>query len=619
MIKDIIESNRFIDDKEIKIQKLKEIFPGAFHNGIIDLEYIKNQHREVKTSNEGYELNFLGKSYAKLITALDTETVIIPDTKHNKKQDNQNSENLYISSDNLDALKHLLKSYWHKVKMIYIDPPYNTGSDGFVYNDSFNFTKDELISKMGISSEEADRVIDMTSKGSSSHSAWLTFMYPRLYLAKHLLSENGVIFISIDENEFSNLKLLCDDIFGESNFVANLIWKSKSGGANDSRHFATDHEYILCYAKSIDLLEIYLDKDATVTTSYNKEDEVGKYSLDRLDKQSLGYQETLDFPIIGPDGKEYRVIHNNPEVKVARWRWGANTVKERYGELVFQWPYVYTKNYEKKDGQKPRSLLIEDRFGRTRTGKTDFVKLFGKELFSSPKPVKLIQYLINISTKQGDTILDFFSGSGTTAQSVIELNQIDNNNRNFILVTLPETLEEETEAYKSGYRTIDQIGIDRIEKVIAEQKISGSLLGRPIGFQHFYIKPISNNQLSRLDSFNPDILFSDRGILDDFGIDTVLSTWKNLDGYGLSRDLNELKLDNYIAYKIDETVYLINPEISNNAIKHFLEQYELDDFKCNKVVIFGYSFSMNEIQTLKDNLKQVEGIRHISLDVVVRY
>lgn len=619
MIKDIIDKNKNLDVIDIKIEKLKEIFPGAFHNGTVDLEYIKNQLRDIKTTKEGYELNFLGKSYAKLIAALDTETVIIPDTEHNETTENQNSENLYISSDNLDALKHLLKSYWHKVKMIYIDPPYNTGSDGFIYNDSFGFTRDDLISKTGISAEEADRVIEMTSRGSSSHSAWLTFMYPRLYLAKHLLSDNGVIFISIDDNELSNLKLLCDDIFGESNFVANLIWKSKSGGANDSRHFATDHEYILCYAKSIDILELYLDKDATVTTSYNKEDENGKYSLDRLDKQSLGYQETLDFPIIGPDGKEYKVIHNNPEVKVARWRWGANTVRERYDELVFQWPYVYTKNYEKKDGQKPRSLLIEDRFGRTRTGKTDFVKLFGKELFSSPKPVKLIQYLIEISTKHGDIILDFFSGSGTTAQAIVELNQSNSDKRKFILITLPELIDENTEAYKSGYQTLDQIGFDRIKKVIFEQLKSETLFGKPLGFKHFTVKPISNNQLSKLDSFNPDILFSDRGILDEFGIETLLTTWKNLDGYGLSKELQVLRLDNYTTYQLEETIYLVNPDISNTAIKHLLEMYESEDFRCNKIVIFGYSFTMNEIQSLKDNLKQVEGIRHITLDVLVRY
>jgi adenine-specific DNA-methyltransferase len=259
-------------------------------------------------------------------------------------------------------------------------------------------------------------------------------MENRLKLAKNLLKNTGAIFINIDDNEQAPLKMLCDDIFGENNFVANLIWKSKSGGANDSRFFAVDHEYILVYAKNAPDLKFNLDMEAEVSTAYNLEDEKGRYSLDRLDKQSLGYLPSLDFPIKGPNGKIYRVHHKNPKNKVARWRWGQETVKERYDELVFKNGFVYTKNYQ-KEGVIPRSLLIDERFGRTRTGKTELFDLFGKEVFQNPKPSKLVKHIISIIPEKDITILDFMAGSGTTGHAVLALNNQDKGSRKFILCT----------------------------------------------------------------------------------------------------------------------------------------------------------------------------------------
>ena len=183
---------------------------------------------KIAINNEGYELKFLGKNYARLLASVDTTTVVVPDEEHNQKAENKDSQNIYISGDNLDGLKHLLKSYAHKVKCIYIDPPYNTGSDGFVYNDSFNFTAAELSTKLSIDEEYAQRILDLTKRGSASHSAWLTFMYPRLLLARDLLTDDGVIFISIDDNECHNLKLICDDVFGEENFEGHVHWRRRS-------------------------------------------------------------------------------------------------------------------------------------------------------------------------------------------------------------------------------------------------------------------------------------------------------------------------------------------------------------------------------------------------------
>ena len=315
-------------------------------------------------------------------------------------------DNLIVQGDNLEVLKSLLPFYRRRVKCIYIDPPYNTGSAFEHYDDNLE------------------------------HSLWLSMMYPRLELLREFLSDDGAIFISIDDNEQAYLKVICDELFGRNNFVANMIWKCKSGGANDVKGIACDTENILVYAKDISVSKFNKDIDAQVSTNYNHTDTNGRrYSLDRLDKQSLGYQASLDFPITGTDGKIYVVEHKNPKNKVARWRWSKETVTQRYDELVFKYPYVYTKNYEKTDGAIPRNLLVDERFGRTRSGKTELAALFDNiSPFAFPKPTKLIKFLLSIATDKNSIILDAFAGSGTTAHAVINLNATDGGNRKFILI-----------------------------------------------------------------------------------------------------------------------------------------------------------------------------------------
>lgn len=321
--------------------------------------------------------------------------------------------NFIIEADNYHALSVLNYTHGESIDIIYIDPPYNTGNNDFRFNDNY-----------------VDR------EDSYRHSKWLSFMYRRLKLAKNLLKENGVLFISIDDNELAELKMLLDDtsLFGEKNFIANLIWKSKSGGANDSKFFAIDHEYILVYAKNISSFSLGQDLEAQVSTNYNQQDEKGQFALDRLDKQSIRYSKSLDYIIVGPDGKEYRPEHKDPNKPNATWRWSEETVKERYEELVFKNGHVYTKNY-KKEGSVPRSLLIDERFGRTRTGKTDLFSIFHESVFQNPKPVKLIKYLLKIIPNRNALVLDFMAGSGTTGQAVLELNNEDGGDRRFILIT----------------------------------------------------------------------------------------------------------------------------------------------------------------------------------------
>jgi adenine-specific DNA-methyltransferase len=337
---------------------------------------------------------------------------------------------ILIEGDNLHALTALTFTHEGQIDVMYFDPPYNTGNKDFKYNDSF-----------------VDR------EDSYRHSKWLSFMDKRLRIAKRLLSEKGVVFISIDDNEMSQLKMLCDNVLNENNFVVNLIWKSKSGGASDSRFFASDHEYILIYAKDILKLNLNLDSDATVTTLYNFSDDNGAYALDRLDKQSIRYSDSGNFEIIGPDGTRYWPKHKNPEKPNATWRWGKNTVKEKYEELVFKDGNVYTKNY-KSDASIPRSLLIEERFGRTRTGKTDLFSIFNENNFTAPKPIKLLIYFLKLFPDKKATILDFFAGSGTTLHATMQLNAEDGGNRQCILVTNNENNIAEEVCYERNRRVI---------------------------------------------------------------------------------------------------------------------------------------------------------------------
>src|SRR5690625_2238343 len=278
MIKDTWDKNENASANKKEITVLKEHFPACFkEDGSFDIERFKEYlSEEINVVNEGYELKFLGKNYARLLVTLETETVIVPNEEHNQKEENKDSENIYITGDNLDGLKHLLKSYAGKVKCIYIDPPYNTGSDGFVYNDNFNFTIEELTEKLSIGEEQAQRILDLTKRGSASHSAWLMFMYPRLQLARDLLSDDGVIFISIDDNEQANLKLLCDDVFGEENHISTIANTNNPKGRSDDEFVATAHEYINVYARSkASLTWNGFEPTETIIKRYNKIDDNG--------------------------------------------------------------------------------------------------------------------------------------------------------------------------------------------------------------------------------------------------------------------------------------------------------------------------------------------------------
>ena len=475
-----------VNKADENFKRLAEMFPNAVteakdENGevvrAIDKDVLMQEinTKVVDGNDERYQFTWPDKKKSVLLANAPINKTLRPCRE--ESVDFDNTENLYIEGDNLEVLKLLQETYLGKIKMIYIDPPYNTGND-FVYNDEFGMRNEEWNKVSGNYDEDGNQITGKLEKNTESngrfHTDWLNMIYPRLKLAKDLLTDDGVIFISIDDNEVENLIKCCNEIFGRSNFIANLIWKSKSGGANDSRYFAVDHEYIIVYAKSADKFELGIDKEATVTTTYNRKDEKGQYALDRLDKQSIRYSEALDYEIIGPDGTSYRPKHKDPTHPNATWRWSKKNVEQHYDDLVFENGCVYTKNY-KKEGAIARSLLLEDRFGRTRTGKTDCFSLFNRDYFSNPKPYKLIRYFEIIASNKDSIILDFFSGSATTAHAVMKLNAEDGGNRKFIMVQLPEETDKKSEAYKAGYKNICEIGKERIRR--AGQKIRNEQLG----------------------------------------------------------------------------------------------------------------------------------------------
>jgi adenine-specific DNA-methyltransferase len=355
MIKDILQENESVTPNALALEVLHTHFPQCFNNeGIFDIDKFQTLIKsDVDVSHEGYDLNFLGKNYAKLLASIETTTVIQPDLGHNAKPENVNSQNLYISGDNLDGLKHLLKSYGGEVKCIYIDPPYNTGSDGFVYNDKFNYSVEELTNKLSIGEEQAQKILDLTRRGSASHSAWLTFMYPRLLLARDLLKSDGVIFISIDDNEQANLRLLCDTVFGEENLISQIVVQSNKRGQT-YKQIAKTHEYLLVYVKSESSIINELKKELN---GVPKSDSIGEFSERELRNRNPKFgrfnRPNLFYPIyINPytiDENGYcaisltRSLEFNIEVfplnsvgKESCWRWGTTKLNKNISEITME-------------------------------------------------------------------------------------------------------------------------------------------------------------------------------------------------------------------------------------------------------------------------------------------
>ena len=646
MIKETLKENETVKPNSREMAVLKEHFASCFNgDGSFDLEKFKAKLGEnVSVSNEGYELDFLGKNYARLLAAVDTTTVVVPDEEHNAKPENAKSKNVYISGDNLDALKHLLKSYAGKVKCIYIDPPYNTGSDGFVYNDSFNFSATEIAAKLNLDEEKAQRILDFTKRGSASHSAWLMFMLPRLVLARDLLSKDGIIFISIDDNEQANLKLLCDDVFGEENFLAILPRRTKSGGGSAADAFAVEHDYVCVYARSssaLDALSIPFTEE--YLKRYNEVDDKGRYFWDTMERSST---KTKPYIITAPDGTPL----------TGKWFRSEETFKEdlKYGEVRFlkkkdgTWSVQFKQRLA--EGRKLRSLITEDlqldlSRDEFKSYSDDLEALGIAEAFSYPKTVRLVQYLLQV-IKNGDMVMDFFSGSATTAEAVLRLNSArmaqNGDQIKFIMVQIAEDLDvtvqkAQGDSKKAAQKaidfldeikrphTLDQIGIERIKRAAAKIAAENPLLAKTmdLGFKHYTLKEPTSDQLEKIETFDPaaNSLAATDDMLKEFGAQTVLATWMVRDGYGLTESATPVDFDGYTVYWKDKHLYLIGAGLSDKGIMQLVEKYETDgNFNPVNVVVFGYSVVWTTLESLKANLAKLrDGAKNLSVNFDVRY
>lgn len=573
----------------------------------------------VTLSKEGYSLNWLGKSYARLLANENIRTLLKADTAHNAQPANATSQNLLIKGDNLEVLKHLMGAYSEQVKMIYIDPPYNTGSDGFVYQDDRKFTAEQLSGLAGIDEDEAKRILEFTSSSSNSHSAWLTFMYPRLYLAKQLLRDDGVIFISIDDNEQAQLKVLCDEVFGEENSLPLIVRRAKVGGGSDNKHVAREIDYVFGYASHIDALQKFLlphtEKDLK---RYSQEDEQGKYFWDTYSRSGLA----SDDP--DSDSLFYEVKFPDGSVRSDRWRRSKSRLKLdiRDGDAK----YVQTKNgwnihFKQRlngDGKRPRQVLY-DGMGNVE-GTEDIESVLPGVTFSYPKPVSLIKHLTKVCGTENSIILDFFAGSGTTAHAVMQLNAEDNGSRQFICIQIDEPTDPKSEAYKAGYKTIFDITQARVTRAAAKIKAEYPAYQGDLGYKVFETLPMFDKYLDSPDELTENLELFDVNTLSQDDRHNLMLTWALRDGIKLGASLAPVTLGDYTAYAAGKTLYFVEPDVSLDAVVALLEQLDNNpDFSPSSLVVLGYLLDSKAQREMTEAVKHYNNRKGIELTLDIRY
>lgn len=520
------ESLNILQDR---LEKLKTDFPEIFTEGKIDIEKFKATFTDdINFNNERYVLNWAGKSDAFKVLQIPTTATLKP--QMNESVNFDTTENIFIEGENLEVLKVLQKSYYGKVKCIIIDPPYNTGNDSFIYPDSFKENKEEYQKRIGEKDEEGylmkEGMFRKNSKDSGHyHSNWLSMMYPRLFLAKNLLREDGVIFLHIDDNEVHNLRMIMNEIFGEENFVAVFPWKKRTAKSDVPFGVSQDYEWILAFTKGTYGAGIDIERKYYQTDDYPND----KWRLSDLTTQrSEEERQNSAFTMVDPKtGKEYP--HNPKRV----WGVSKDTFQSYYdkGKIVFPDDYDFLnitipayrvfesedkakalKKYGSEDAKKAVSTFLPKEVGMSEDGNKEIIELFGQKIFSFPKPSSLIQHFLKSIHETDYTILDFFAGSGSTAQAVLSLNKEDGGNRKFILVQLPELCDEKSEAFKAGYKTISEVSKERVRRVITkiqkEQKENPNIFEKTdqdLGFKSFKLSP-SNFKIWRGSEINEENL-----------------------------------------------------------------------------------------------------------------
>ncbi|SHK09766.1 site-specific DNA-methyltransferase [Hespellia stercorisuis] len=449
-------------------EKLEAMFPNAITETIdengevvraIDKDVLMQEIscKVVEGREERYQFTWPDKKKSVLLANAPVAKTLRPCREESVEFDN--TENLYIEGDNLEVLKLLQETYLGKIKMIYIDPPYNTGND-FVYEDDFSLTTEEYIANSGQLDEEGNRLVRNLDSNGRFHTDWLNMIYTRIRLSKDLLSDDGVIFISIDDNEIDNLSKVCSEIFGESNFVCKFIWKSKLGKVGTTSTISATHEYILCYAKKLEMLSFKMIRNETD----GRKENLRQWGVAdrREDRPSMFYPITIDNVSVLPikdDGTE------------GRWRVGAEMAQTLLDEGVLELSekngkYNIYRKFPSGVSYTPYDTLLLENIGTTAKGAAMLKSLDLTKAFDFSKPVDLIKHFAYLCTNEDDIILDYFSGSATTAQAVLQLNVEDSGNRRFIMVQLPEETDVKSEAYKAGYKNICEIGKERIRRAI---------------------------------------------------------------------------------------------------------------------------------------------------------
>ena len=538
--------------------------------------------QDLESSKERYSLTWNGKTRARQIAQEVSTGTLRPSKEESKNWDN--TENIYIEGDNLEVLKLLQKSYHGKIKMIYIDPPYNTGKD-FVYKDNFIDNIENYKEITGQINKEGIKLTTNTETNGRYHSDWLNMMYPRLKLARNLLTDDGVIFISIDDNEQANLKKLCDEIFGEENFVAQIAWRKSDNQANIG-NIARVKEYILSYSKNDKLF--YLNKmelTEKAKKEYRYKDDRGFFRRSILLHKTRGrYKYDLKTPtgkiLSGPWMKSKEDIEKMSNEGMIYWTTGGE--EQPYGKIYL----------DESDGQIPNDFIgIE--YGSNQEASLELEKLMQSRYFDFPKSVTLLKHLAKIGSNLDNYILDFFSGSATTAHSVIQLNAEDGGNRKYIMVQLPELCDEDSEAYKAGYKNICEIGKERIRRAGEKIKSDESLPLEnreklDIGFKVFKLDSsnikewntnIEDLQQTLLDSM--ENIKSDRNSLDvlyeillKYGLDLNISIEENKDFYSIGGGSLLVSLDKEI-----------NDEVIDSICKEYKNLLEIDkDFKTTVIL-----------------------------------
>lgn len=661
--------------RNIRLEELKGYYPQFFNKeGEFDFSEFKDYllNNDINVTTDGFSLNFVGKEYAKLLVDTPTDTLISPNEKDNSQDINVDSENIYIIGDNIDALKHLRKSYTNSIDAIYIDPPYNTGSDDFTYPDKFQFSIEKLSEIFG-DEEKAERVYNLS--GKSSHSAWLTFMLPRIAIAYKLLKNEGVMFISLDDNEYANMTLLCDEIFGESNRLGPII-QNKQNSKNDTKNIQKNHEYILVYRKSA-IFQNGKEKESIRVVSKKKkevfqEDGEFYYLNDYITtrgeggtlakRENLGYtvyynKETNDMiPKMDYDkekigiAKSYEDLYKNDEELISKgyfpirppkvrnqfgaWTWEIDKFRRDKKELIVtgsepkynirKRTFVDSSEVFEENGKyyieldvvsNSRSILDFP----TNAGTTYFNNLMGEGIFTNPKNVDLLKYLLDLIPNKNSLILDFFSGSATTADAVMRLNaENEDYNYKFILVQLPEELEEDNPAReKFGFTTIDEVGRERIRRAA---KLIKKETGKNIdyGFKTFYVHDRPVPAIESIEDFSDGI-----NIQESFGLETgidiykfkeasgkatLLTTWLVNDGFGFNANIEEIRFGSTCGYICESRLYILDEGMTTDDLVELLRMIHEKEINVSNITVYVHSLSTIVLRELDLAVKTINGM-----------